>query len=335
MKQPLVSILTPFKNTAQFLPECLDSIVAQTYSNWELLIVDDGSTDTSYRIVQQYAQQDQRIKLLKNNGNGIIDALRTAYGNSNGTMVTRMDSDDIMTPHKLETMVTDLQKHGEGYIALGLVKYFSDEGISNGYSRYQDWLNQLTRNGHNFSDLYKECVIASPCWMVHKTDLDNCDAFNPNRYPEDYDLVFRFYEAQLQCIPSAQLLHYWRDYSWRTSRTHEHYAMNYFLDIKMRYFLKLNYNANRPLVLLGAGGKGKTMAKQLINAKVPFHWICDNPNKIGRKIYDTLLHDYPSLDTLINPQILVSIANDEAQNDIKALFKAKQLKAMSDFFFFC
>jgi glycosyltransferase involved in cell wall biosynthesis len=335
MNLPLISILTPFKNTAEFLPECLNSIIAQTYQNWELLIVDDGSTDSSYETVEKFSQKDSRIKLFKNNGVGIIDALRTAYNCSKGELITRMDSDDVMANTKLETMAKQLVDYGKGHIALGLVKYFSDEGISDGYSKYENWLNNLSLTGSNFSDLYKECVIASPCWMVYKTDLDRCDAFNPNRYPEDYDLVFRFYEAKLKCIPSNQILHYWRDYNWRTSRTHEHYAMNYFLDIKMFYFLKLNFDSSRPLALLGAGFKGKVIASYLIKANITFHWICDNPKKIGKKIHEVLLHDYSSIETIQNPQIIVSVANPDAQQQIKELLHSKHLKPMEDYYFFC
>jgi len=52
----------------------------------------------------------------------------------------------------------------------------------------------LTAKGNNFQEIYKECVIPSPCWMIYRTDMDKCQAFLPNRYPEDYDLCFRFYE---------------------------------------------------------------------------------------------------------------------------------------------
>ena len=63
MQNPLISILIPFKNTAEFLPECLQSIIKQTYTNWELLIVDDNSTDDSYRVVEEYSNKDSRIKV--------------------------------------------------------------------------------------------------------------------------------------------------------------------------------------------------------------------------------------------------------------------------------
>ena len=88
--------------------ECLDSIVQQTYSHWELIIIDDGSTDASYQLVQNYANYDARIHLLSNTGNGIIEALRTGYKLAKGTFVTRMDSDDVMALNKLEQMQQSL-----------------------------------------------------------------------------------------------------------------------------------------------------------------------------------------------------------------------------------
>ena len=100
MHKELISILVPFKNTSLFLTECLESIFNQTYSNWELIIVDDNSTDNSLSIVRSYAENDSRIKLFKNKGSGIIDALQLAYSKSEGALITRMDSDDIMMENK-------------------------------------------------------------------------------------------------------------------------------------------------------------------------------------------------------------------------------------------
>ncbi|TJY33948.1 glycosyltransferase family 2 protein [Pontimicrobium aquaticum] len=335
MQLPLISILTPFKNTAKYLNECINSIVNQTYTNWELLIIDDGSTDDSYNIISKYSKKDTRIKLLKNDGSGIIAALQTAFTNCSGEFVTRMDSDDIMPTNKLEIMAKSLIDSGNGHVALGLVKYFSDEGISDGYNKYEKWLNKLTSKGENYSEIYKECVIPSPCWMTYKEDFIACEAFEPNRYPEDYDLTFRFYKYGLKCIPSSDLLHYWRDYPIRTSRTHEHYAQNYFLDIKLHYFLELDFQPNRPLVVWGAGFKGKTIAKALVEKDIPFYWICDNPKKIGKHIYNQQLKAFEFLEQLNNPQSIITVANTEAQKDIRAYLHNQKMTSMNDYFFFC
>lgn len=335
MHKPLISILTPFKNTDEFLIECLESIHNQTHEIWELLIVDDGSTDKSYQIVNDFAERDKRIKLFKNPGEGIIEALRFAFLKSSGTYITRMDSDDIMTPNKLEVLLNNLENHGKNHLATGLVSYFSEEGISDGYSSYETWLNQLTRTGSNYSEMYKECVIPSPSWMVHKDDLLACDAFNPNDYPEDYDLAFRFYKQNFKVIPCNQVLHLWRDYSTRTSRTHKHYAQNYFLEIKLKYFLELDYNPSRPLVVWGAGFKGKAIAKLLIKHQVDFIWICNNPKKIGKHIYEQELYSFNYLKELEQTQCIITVANKQSQQIIRDFIKSNGKFAIEDYFFFC
>jgi len=335
MQNPKVSIVIPFKDTAHFLPECLDSILKQTYPNWEILAVNDHSSDDSLELLNSYGQKDSRVKVFNNSGKGIIPALQTAYAQSTGDFVTRMDSDDIMKPHRLEVMVRALLESGKGHVAVGQVRYFSERGISNGYERYEAWLNQLTSMGANYSEIYKECVIPSPCWMAYREDFETSGAFHPLRYPEDYDLTFRFYENDLKIIPCHEVLHLWRDYDTRTSRTHEHYAQNYFLDIKLHYFLKLDYQPNRPLVIWGAGFKGKTIAKTLLERHIDFTWLCDNPKKIGKKIYGKVLVHFKMLKALEQPQSIVTVANEEAQREITAYFSNMGLNPMEDYYFFC
>lgn len=335
MQQALVSIIVPFKNTEAFIAECINSILDQTHQNWEAIFIDDNSTDTSFTIVKSFSKKDSRIQLYKSSGNGIIAALQQAFNCSKGCYITRMDSDDIMAFNRLEIMLNNLEKYGKKHLAVGQVNYFRADGVSDGYARYERWLNKLTKTGSNYSEIYKECVIPSPCWMLHRDDFIACDGFNPNRYPEDYDLTFRFFKAGYTCIPCDDVLLNWRDYSTRTSRTHEHYAQNYFLDIKVHYFLELNYDKSRPLTIWGAGDKGKTVVKLLLKHKIPFFWICDNPKKIGKHIYKQELYDFSYLGALNNPQSIVTVANEEAQKDIRNYFKTHNMLSMLDYFFFC
>ena len=335
MQKTLISIVMPVKNTSEFLNECLDSILKQNYTNWELLAVDDGSTDNSMAILNEYALKDNRIKVFSNIGSGIIDALRLAYSKSAGELITRMDSDDVMSREKLQVLSDNLLNAGKGNIAVGLVKYFSEDGVGEGFEKYEKWLNSLTVSGNNFEDIYKECTIPSPCWMVYREDLNKCGAFNPNRYPEDYDLTFRFYINNLKSVPCNKVLHHWRDYPTRTSRTDEHYADNTFLEIKTDYFLELEYDKQKNLVVWGAGGKGKVLAQKLINQYIEFYWICDNPKKIGKHIYDKELLAFEELDSIENSQSIVTVANPIAQKEIRAFFEERGQQSMKDFFFFC
>lgn len=335
MQNQLISILVPFKNTSLFISECIKSIVDQTYQNWELIIIDDHSTDESYSIVENFTKNDSRILLFKNKGNGIIDALQLAYSQSKGQLITRMDSDDIMSLNKLQVMYSDLASYGKGHVALGLVKYFSEDGVNEGFSNYEKWLNTLTAKGSNYTEIYKECVIASPCWMIHREDFDKCGAFNSNIYPEDYDLVFRFYKQNIKCIPSSNLLHYWRDYSYRSSRVQDNYSHDMLLKLKLHHFLKLDYNPSRVLVIWGAGHKGKFSANYLIEHNIDFIWICDNPKKIGKHIYNQELHSFEYLKSIKNVQSLITVANQKAQKEIRTYLANQNKLPMVDYFFFC
>ncbi len=328
----LISIVMPVKNTELYVTECLTSIHNQTEKNWELLVVNDNSTDNTLFILKKFALSDNRIHVFNNKGTGIIDALRLAYSKSKGTYITRMDADDIMPKHKLATLKQLLQNNGNGFIATGFVQYFADYTIGNGYRKYENWLNALTQNGNNFNEIYKECVIPSPCWMVYKVDFEKCEAFTSNRYPEDYDLAFRFYKYGLKIVPTTKILHFWRDYSHRTSRTDENYADNTFLSIKIHYFLKLEYQQNKSLVLWGAGKKGKTIAQQLIKKNVVFQWVCNNPKKIGVSIYNTLLTSEENIINNNKQQFIIAVANFDQQQQIK---KRLQQLNITDYYFFC
>jgi glycosyltransferase involved in cell wall biosynthesis len=331
----LISIIMPVHNTSKYLRECLDSIVNQTEQNWELLAVDDYSTDSSREILYNYAKADQRITILKNDAKGIIGALRLAFQNSSGMLITRMDSDDVMKPNKLSVLKSSLLTSGKKHLACGPVKYFADSEIGEGFYKYETWLNGLIKSGENFQDIYKECVIPSPSWMCYKEDLINCGGFDNDLYPEDYDLTFRFYKGNLECIPCNEVLHLWRDYPTRTSRTDPNYADNTFIDIKLQYFLALDHNKQKKIIIWGAGKKGKKIAQKLNEQNIDFDWICDNPNKIGHVIYGKKLLKLDGYIEFNSTQNIITIANPAAQDSISSSLNESSLVKNKDYFFFC
>lgn len=330
-----VSILIPVHNAAPFLKECLNSILAQSYTDWELIAIDDFSTDTSYEILKSYADKNDNIQVFKNNQKGIIPALRLAYSKSKGQLITRMDADDIMPKIKLETLSQLLIKSGPGHLAVGMVKYFSSEGLGEGYLKYENWLNDLTSRQSNFSEIYKECCIPSPCWMCYREDLESCGAFNPDLYPEDYDLAFRFRNAGLKIVSSPEVLHLWRDHPVRSSRTDDNYKDNRFLELKAHQFLCSDYNPDKELIIWGLGKKGKQLAKLLLAKDIDFAWITNNENKIGKDIYGKIVESETALQSLSNSQILVLVANEEEQLEIKKRLANIKSTSHVDSFLFC
>jgi len=331
----LISIVMPAKNAASYLDDCLDSIFMQTINEWELLVVNDHSTDDTVLMLEKYALQDSRIKVLHNQGKGIIEALRLAYSYASGNFITRMDADDLMAKHKLETMRAQLVDYGIGHIALGQVKYFSEKTLGDGYKKYELWLNELISKANSWKDLYKECVIPSPCWMVHRHDFEKAGAFNSDYWPEDYDLCFRFYQAGLKPIASDEVLHHWRDYDDRTSRNDPHYSDNRFLDLKCHYFVKLGLSQKKNLVLWGAGKKGKAIASHLNEYKVKFRWLSNNEKKIGKDIYGRVLESQSEIRSIENPLVVIAVANQQEQAEIRNILEDLGLEWGFQFLFFC
>ncbi len=325
-----------FKDTAPFLPECLDSIINQSYSNWELIAVNDHSTDGSREIVGDYARIDGRIRLIDSHGQKLVAALQTAGQFLRGQLINRMDSDDKMPLDKIETMVDAWQQVGKGHVIAGGTRHFVHEGeVGAGFRQYDDWLNEVARNSKHYEEIYKECTIPSHCWLIHKEDFLRVGGFDSPVYPEDYDLCFRFYRDGLKIIGLDKVLHYWRDRSDRISRTWDVYKDNRYFELKTKYFYQIDRDLSRPLVIWGAGRNGKDLARLILQKESNFHWVCDNQEKIGKDIYGILMQSFTSIRDLNKPQILIAIASPDDKKEIRSTLTSWNKKPVDDYWFYC
>ncbi len=331
-----ISILLPVFNTSVYLSECLDSILQQTEPDWELIAVDDFSTDNSLSLLKNYAKSDPRIHVFKNEKKGIAPALKMAFEKSTGDLITRMDSDDKMFPAKLEQLKSNLLAAEEGTVATAKVTYFSENGMGEGYLKYAEWLNDLVERNAHWKEIYKECPIPSPCWMAFRSDLEKCSAFqNDELYPEDYDLSFRFRNAGFKVNGCDEVLHLWRDRPERASRTDKNYQDNSFLKLKIDWFLKSDFDAERPLVIWGAGRKGKRLARLMEEQNASFGWVSNNQDKIGHEIRGVELRHFSIISQLKNPQIIIAVAAPDDQKEILEFLNKHNLQSGDHYFFFC
>jgi len=334
-ENPLVSIVMAVKDTAPYLRDCLDSIVKQTYQNWELIAVNDHSSDETPQILQEYATKDPRVRYFDSDQPRLIPTLQVAYKHVRGELLNRMDSDDKMPLDKIEVLVREWQKHGKGHVIAGGTEHFVDEGeVGDGFLKYERWLNEVARNNLHYQEIYRECVIPSHCWMVHKDDFDAVDAFDPVIYPEDYDLCFRFYRHGLKVIGIDKILHFWRDRSSRISRTWDEYKDNRYYNLKLRFFFELDRDCQRPLVVWGAGRNGKDLIKGILEYDSSVQWVCDNENKIGKDIYNIRMRHFNDIPEMERPQILIAVASPDAKIEIENQLKMWSKKPVADYWFF-
>src|SRR4051812_11486227 len=117
-KVPAVSVVMPVYNTERYLKYALDSVLAQTFKDYEFIILDDGSSDDSVHIIQEYAERDDRIRFFPLEHRGYVSLLRRGLNHCRGEFVARMDSDDISMPDRFEKQIAYLREHPE-VVALG------------------------------------------------------------------------------------------------------------------------------------------------------------------------------------------------------------------------
>lgn len=324
------------KNTAPYLPACIDSILRQTYTHWELIAINDHSTDESLSILESYAEKDERIKVVTSQGQRLIPALQTGIRIATGELINRMDSDDKMPADKLEVLVNEWSKHGKGTVIAGGTEHFVDEGeVGDGFRRYERWLNEVAAKGQHFQEIYQECTIPSHSWIMHREDFDLVGGFESPVYPEDYDLTFRIYRQGLKVEGIDHVLHHWRDRSDRISRTWEEYKDNRYYELKLRFFYELDRDMSRPLVIWGAGRNGKDLVKLILKQdKGQIHWVCDNEQKIGKDIYGIIMQSLADVPGIQNPQILIAVTSPDAKKEIRQQLEIWSKQPVKDYWFF-
>lgn len=112
MNNNLVSIITPAYNSGRFISECIESVIAQTYQDWEMIIVDDCSSDDTQNIINNYTEKEQRIIYLKNEKNlGSAESRNIALRHAKGKWIAFLDSDDVWLPEKLERQIEFMRKN--------------------------------------------------------------------------------------------------------------------------------------------------------------------------------------------------------------------------------
>lgn len=189
MKDVLVSILMPTFNVEKYIDEAVESLLCQTYSNIEIIIVDDCSTDNTFLHLERLASIDSRIKLLKNSENcKIVKSLNKALSVAKGEFIARMDGDDISTDDRIETLLRYLSLHPE----YDLVGSYSVAIDSNGYELAR---RQLPITDKWVKRTLRWCSTIQHIWMARREVYDLLGGYRDFPGAEDYDFLLRAKKA--------------------------------------------------------------------------------------------------------------------------------------------
>jgi len=280
---PAVSVLMPCYNAAATITEALESLSNQTFSEFEIIAVDDGSTDNTLAILQTWAARDTRLRVLSRPHEGIITALNAGLEACRARYVARMDADDICHPKRLERQVAILDAHPEVALVSCLVEGFPKEDLREGFRIYIDWQNSLVGDEDIRREMFVESPLAHPSVTFRKTLVEALGGYQEHGWAEDYDLWLRLYLQGARFAKIPEVLVSWREYPERLTRSDGRYSVENFLRAKAYYLARGPLSGREAVIIWGAGMMGRRLSKQLERQQAPLVAFIDvDPKKIGR-----------------------------------------------------
>ncbi len=280
---PEISVLMPARDAEATLPEALDSLTAQTFADFEIIAVNDGSSDGSETVLRDYAKRERRLKIISTPPRGITEALNTGLRACRGTLVARHDADDICAPERLERQRAFMQSRPGIAVASCQVRMFPRNQLRGGMRRYEKWINGLTRHEDIRREIFIESPLPHPSALLRRAELAAMGGYREMGWPEDYDLWLRYLERGARFGKAQETLLYWRDTPGRMSRTDPRYNKDNFARLKAHFLGRGKIHAARPVIIWGAGPTGARLARCLRREKVETKAFIDiDPKKTGR-----------------------------------------------------
>jgi glycosyltransferase involved in cell wall biosynthesis len=282
LEKPRVSVLLPCYNAADTLEEALDSLRRQTFSDFEIVAVDDGSQDATPVILQGWAKEDRRFHLLFQAHSGIVPALNAGLAACRAPYVARMDADDRAHPERLARQVSFLDAHPEISVVGCQVEGFPAGQVREGFRIYMDWQNRLLSDEDIRREIFVESPLAHPSVVFRREAVAQAGDYQDAGWAEDYDLWLRLYLRGAKFAKIARPLLYWRERPQRLTRCDPRYSLENFLRLKAHYLIRGPLSGRDALVIWGAGMVGRRLSKHLLRSGAPLVAFIDiDPRKIG------------------------------------------------------
>lgn len=202
-EQPLVSIVIPVYNVRKYIGETLGSVLSQTYSNIEIVVVDDGSTDGSSEVIEEFCRTTHRIQYIHQPNSGVSEARNAGIRASKGQYIAFLDGDDLWLPSKLEKQIARIKETGMDACYCGYTEYFGDDTGKSFPSKYPEGLIL-------YDILLEKTSAWTSTWVIRKDLLPAHDlAFTKGcSWAEDMEFFARLMFFARVCAVSESLALY-------------------------------------------------------------------------------------------------------------------------------
>lgn len=319
---PAISVLMAARDAAATIDECLYSIAKQTFENFELVVVDDGSNDDTPDRVDAYSRRDLRVRLLKTERRGLVPALNDGLESCRAPLVARMDADDRMHPERLQRQIAYLNAHPGIQVVGSRVRAFPAEMLGPGMREYLRWQNRLLSPAAIAADVYVESPLMQPSATFRRRAVTDLGGYREGDFPEDYELWLRLVRAGSRIGKCAQTLLEWRQRDDSYSRTDARFSRQAFDRLRARYLASdPRLKQGRELVIWGAGRVTRKRCRHLIEREFsPCAWVDIDSKKIGGSIegVPVVAPEWLAAVRKGRPFVLVYVASHGARDAIGA-----------------
>lgn len=328
---PKVSILLPARNAEETVEAAVRSMLGQSFSDFELVAIDDGSCDGTLAILKRLASADPRMVLLQTAGVGLVGALLLGLRASRGELIARMDADDESRPERLAASLRALHEDPSlAGVGTGVEVFRDDRPPSPNLQAYAHWLSSLTSPELVFRDRLIESPLCHPSVMLRRQALLDVGPWREGDFPEDYDLWLRLLERGHRLSVVPEVLHRWRDHDSRLTRTDRRYAHDAHLTLKASAVAQRWRDV--PLTLWGATDVGKGLCLKLAARGVRVaRFIELNPRKVGQIIHDVPVVPPDALGEPNEGHLLLCVAAQGARAEIRQWLEPKGYLEGRDF----
>lgn len=266
---PAISVLIPCYNVATTVDEALSSLVGQTFTDFEVLLVDDGSTDGTLDCLQDWNRHDPRFRVLSRPHAGIIPTLNAGLQSCRSDIIARMDADDRCAPHRLKCQVDLLDEHPEIVVVSSLVKGFPEGELGIEFKAYIDWLNTLLTDEAIKNGMFQQSPLAHPSVVYRRAWVEQVGGYQDRGWAEDYDLWLRMYLAGANFGKVPEVLLEWRDHPHRLTHTDGRYAKDSDLRLKAHYLTQRLLSSSREVIIWGTDTDATQLGAQLRSLGCP------------------------------------------------------------------
>jgi len=328
---PRISILMPVRNEATYLPAALSSLARQTLCTWELVVVDDGSSDSTPDILAAAARDDERIRVIRREGGGLVAALNSGLEACRAPLMARMDGDDICHPRRLELQAAFLDTHADTGLLACNFRHFPRTTLKQGMLSYETWQNTLESHDLIMRDRFIESPFVHPSIMARRALIVKTGGYRNCGWAEDYDLWLRLAQTGTRFARLSLPLFFWRDHPGRATRTMCEYSASAFRACKLHYLRQGFLRDERSVIIAGAGLEGRAWQRLLAgNGITVSSWVDVDPRKIGRTLHGAPVTGTEQLLTR-QGKILVAIGVRGAREQFRELVQPLSLKEGLDF----